>query len=129
MGSHARALFFCISTLGVACGGQVLGKDAGPNADGGEPSDSSPKSDALPPVDSGVCQGSGNTCVLCADDKWHCPNGTFAQCPAGAAPGVACSPLKDGSCLTCSGGVGAQLDCLINDNQWNTSPDHPACSQ
>jgi hypothetical protein len=64
-------------------------------------------------ADSATCEtnGSGGACVLCADDKWHCP-GNYAppKCPSNLKVGARCKPYGD--CLSCtSSGVGVIYNC------------------
>jgi hypothetical protein len=78
----------------------------------------SPNDSGLPEVGSTACVRFDGTCVLCNDDKWHCADLVFPQCPSGVEFESSCPDSDDsGSCIDCeSDGAAAEWQCGSNGN-------------
>jgi hypothetical protein len=114
-------LVHIVGALALAsCGGQEIGTGSGGSAGAGGGSGSGGSSgfpndggSLLPEVDSSACETEEN-CVLCDDDKWHCPSVIYSQCPSDVVIGGSCQGYPYANCLECStdGGPAVAWLCL-----------------
>jgi hypothetical protein len=116
--------------VALACCGQVAPGGAGAT-DSGAPIDAREPHDAgtfakdsgapddgalLPAVGTAACTMFDGNCVFCDDDKWHCVDFVFPQCPSSIASNDSCPDVVDGGpCIDCeSDGAATEWECGSN---------------
>jgi hypothetical protein len=98
---------------GGVAGGSGSGGSAGVAGGGG--SSGSPSVGGSPEAGTSECDDSG-TCVLCSDDRWHCPRAKVYSpaCPPGRVSGSSCADEQiNAACFECTGGGLIQLVCHV----------------
>jgi hypothetical protein len=104
-------------------GGSVGGGAGGVGGSFGTPNDGG---SSVPEAGSKECDDS-KACILCTDDKWHCPErAVYAQCPPGTIRDGSC-PHEGSTCFVCkTDGVGHEYLCsqgpLIVDGSLDPDP-------
>jgi hypothetical protein len=103
------------SGSGGSAGGGGGGGTGGNSGSGGSSGVLNDSGSPEPEAGSSQCDDAG-TCILCADDKWHCPSSKVytPDCAPSVTSGGSCSGMLNKDCFTCtSDGNLTQLVCHV----------------